>query len=132
MFHWFADRPPHSEQPMRDRPSIALTAEERQAFDSLSRELNGRSRVLSTGDGSRWSSVPLALPFGILIVVASAAWTVAWLSVSVPVSFVGVLAMAAGMASIVEGQRFRLRPGGAAAPPAASPPQPHAPRRPGL
>lgn len=125
MFHWFAARPPRSEQPTQDRPSIPLTPDEEEAFERLSREI-GRTRA-------SLSSLHWAMPLGLVpaagLMVAGAVWSLAWLSVSVPLSFTGIIALAAGLAATIESQGLRLRPAESVAPIEASLPQPGGPGR---
>lgn len=126
MFHWFAARPPSSEQPMGDRPSIPLTGDEREAFERLRREI-GPERVSNASLTVPWL-VPLRLVPALVLMVAGAAWSLAWLSVNVPLSFLGVLVLAAGLAGTIESQGLRLRPAGSVAPIEASLPQHGGPR----
>lgn len=133
MLDWFAARPPRSEQPPRDRPSIPLTAGERAEFDALSRQLDGRGGAVSALSGaSRWVRQLGTLPVGALLVVAGAVWCIAWLSTNVVVSFAGVIAQAAGLRLVIDFLRVRTERSAAAAPPEASRQQTSGQRRRGL
>lgn len=115
MFDWFAARPT-PEGTAVDRPTVPLTPAERDAFHSISEQIAGRSRMdprlLARRAPSRtlaslrpsWSSLPL----GIVLLVAGMAWTVGMLAVSVPASFAGVLAQAAGIGVVVRSQWHRF------------------------
>lgn len=126
MFDWFAARPPSSEQPTRDRPSIPLTSDEREAFERLSRDIGPKGVSIAS------RRVPWLVPFrlvpGLVLMVAGAAWSLGWLSANVPLSFLGVLVLAAGLAATIESQDLRLRPAGSVAPIEASLPQHGGPR----
>lgn len=129
MLDWFAARPPRSEVPIRDRPSIPLTVEERAAFDSLSRQAAGSGPAGRLTAGIRSMGGLGGVPAGVALAVVGAAWCITWLAVSVPVSFVGVLVQAAGLGVLIDAVVVRRRRAGSAARPAASPEQTPAHRR---
>lgn len=130
MFDWIAARPPRTEVPTRDRPSIPLTADERLVFESLCRQVEpgrgGASRAFARLRSLAGSS---GLPAGLAVAFAGGLWCIAWLPVSVPVSFLGVLAQAAGLRLVIDAPAVRRRPSGSVAAPAASREQTHAHRR---
>jgi Flp pilus assembly protein TadB len=132
MFDWFAARPPRPEEPAGDRPTIPLTSDERAAFDSLSGQLERRRRAPSLSALSRWMGELGTLPAGLALVVAGGVWCIAWLTVSVLLSFAGVVIQAVGLWLVIDYQRLRTQRAGAAVPPEASQQQPHAQRRRGL
>ena len=130
MFDWFAARPPRTEVPVRDRPSIPLTTDERAAFDELSRQAaadrNPVARVSAwVGSIGGWGG----LPAGLALVVGGGLWCIAWLSTSVVLSFLGVLAQAAGLRLVIEAEPLSRRRAGSGAAPAASREQTSAHRR---
>lgn len=127
MFDWFAARAPRPEEPATDRPSIPLTSYEREAFAALSRELGRRPRR-TDGWLARLRTLP-ALPYGVVLALSGAVWCVAWLGVSVALSFLGVLLQGAGIALVIESRRVSQQRVGSVAPLAAAPPRPPAQRR---
>lgn len=115
MFDWFAARPT-PEGTAVDRPTVPLTPAERDAFESISEQIGGRPRLTPRSlPVPAWRPSLASLPLGVLLVVAGMAWTVGLLPVSVPASFVGVLAQAAGIGMVIRSQWTRLdelaRPG---------------------
>lgn len=108
MFDRFAARPT-PEGTAVDRPTVPLTPAERDAFDRISEQIGGRSRLAPRSlPLPAWRPSLASLPLGILLLVAGMAWTVALLAVSVPASFVGVLAQAAGIAMVIRSRWMRL------------------------
>jgi hypothetical protein len=130
MFDWSAPRPPRTEEPILDRPTIPLTAEERRTFESLSRQAragrapSGKLAALVARAGG-WAG----LPAGLVLVIGGGIWCLAWLTTSVVVSFLGVLVQAVGLGVVLDAERLRRRRAGSAARPAASRAQTHAHRR---
>ena len=130
MFDWFAARPPRTEVTTRDRPSIPLTNDERLVFESLCRQVEpqrgGAGRVLTRLRSLAGSGGLLA---GLALAVAGAVWCIAWLTVSVPLSFLGVLAQAAGLRLVIDSPAVRRHRSGSVPAPAASRESTHAHRR---
>lgn len=129
MFDWFAAQPPRPNEPVRDRPSIPLTDEEREAFNQLCRQV-GRRRAARATPGW-WGSGWARLALGVVLVAVGSVWCIAWLRASVVASFTGVVVQALGFALVFSSEPVRLRPDGSGAPLEASLPQPGAPRRQG-
>jgi hypothetical protein len=108
MFDWFAARPEPEGAPPVDRPSVPLTAAEREAFESISDHLDDTAPATARLRRLSFDPSWCTLPVGIVVLVAGMAWTILWLGTSVAVSFAGVVIQAVAAGIIVRSQRDRI------------------------
>jgi hypothetical protein len=130
MFDWSAARPPRNGEP-HDAPTIPLTPDERASFEALSRLVEPRRALPSLRRPSDPGGSNRDLAIGVALVVVGGVWCLGWLSTSVALSFLGVVAQALGLGLAIESQAVRRARSASAVRPEASPSPPHAHRRQG-